>query len=110
MTTAELTSETHPATARSHVAGNGAEPHWADQAVLSGAGLVNEGIQRSRVAANSLIDVADAMLLGTFDLIEEWNSALAEQIVPAMTAKPTELARKVYTTASTALRESISDF
>ena len=111
MTTAELTSEARPPGAPHNVAGNGESP-WSDQAILSGAGLINGGIQRTRATASALMDAADALTLGTFDFMDEWNSFVAQvvsQFVPVVTSKPTQLARKTYATTTKALRQAISE-
>ena len=58
------------------------------------------------------MDVADALALGTFDFMDEWNSFVAQvvsQFVPVMTSKPTQLVGKTYTTMSTAVRQAISE-
>jgi len=91
--------------------GNGLEQHWSDQVVLSGAGLLSEGIERTRANAEALINVVDAVILGTLDLVDEWSSLSAQllpQLVPMVTTKPAQFARQAYTTATKAVRESVN--
>lgn len=90
--------------------GNGSEPHLSEQVVLSGAGLMSEGIERGRTSASAAMDVVDELVFGAFDILEELNT-LSVQFLPQLTtelaAKPTALAKKAYGTASSAVRQAI---
>ncbi len=79
-----------------------ADASWSDQVVLSGAGLISQGIDLTRSNASSVLGVVDDVVLGTFDVVEEW-SALAH----SLTSKPIEVARRAYTSGSSTLRQVI---
>ncbi len=91
---------------------NGIESHLSEQVVLSGAGLMSEGIERTRSGASAALDVVDEMVFGALDIIEELN-AMSVQLLPQLTSeltvKPTTLAKKAYGTASGALRQALRD-
>jgi hypothetical protein len=107
MTTDFVTTESRPG---GDDTGNGIEPHWSDQVVLSGAGLLSGGIERTRVNTEALLDVADSLVLGTLDLIDEWTSLSAQllpQLYPMLTTEPAKLARQTYVAATRAVREGV---
>jgi len=107
------TTEFAPSKSRTPTPANGAngvEPNWSDQVLLSSAGLLSGGIERTRLNAEGVLDVADAVVLGSFDLFDEWSSLTAQvipQIYPMLTTKPAQLARHAYTATSRAIRDGI---
>src|SRR5579872_7425334 len=104
MTTTEMRSE-HRA--------NGADPAetWSDKVVLSGAGLMTMGIERTRSNAEAFMDVVDDLVLGGLGVVEEWTSASGElvQRLSTLAAAPIPHARKAYRTGATALRRAVAD-
>jgi hypothetical protein len=78
---------------------NGHDPSLADQVVLSGAGLISSTVERSRQNTS----VVDGLVLGSLDLIDDLNAALA-----SFAPKPSAFARKAYTSASDAVRQVLA--
>ena len=104
------TTELHdrPATKRTNGSGTPAERNWSDQVVLSGAGLITESIERTRINTVGLLDVLDELVLGTLDAVDELN-ALSAQLLPQLGAKPAQIARRAYTVASRTFRQAIDE-
>ena len=100
------TTEVAPNKSRS----NGVEPSFSDQVVLSGAGLLSNSVERTRANVDAALDIVDELVLGTFTIVDDVNAIAADlvpQLLPALTAKPAQLARQAYVTASAAVRRSV---
>jgi len=102
------TSTTDVVASRSSRNGSPTMPETiSDQVVLSGAGLLSQSLELTRSNATALVDVLDEIVLGAFDVIEEWNT-LSTDMARQLTAKPVEVARKAYTTGSATLRQALT--
>jgi hypothetical protein len=105
------TKELNPGTTR-EVAGNGRHNDddsaaLVEQVVLSSAGLVTRTIDATRVNTDSLVDVLDEIVLGTFDVLDEWTK-MSGQLAEQFATKPIEVARRAYTVGSANLRQFVA--
>jgi hypothetical protein len=92
------------------VAGNGRHGDNAalvEQVVLSGAGLVNRGIDVTRVNTGALVDVLDEIVLGTLNVMDEWTR-MSGQLAEQFGTRPIEVARRAYTVGSANLRQLVA--
>src|SRR5258708_37325002 len=101
MSTKELTPGT--------IATNGhtTDTAFADQVVLSGAGLVSQGIDIGRINAVALVDVLDEIVLGSLDIVEEWNK-FSGQMAQEFGNRPVQLVRKADTTGTTSIPQPLA--
>jgi hypothetical protein len=75
----------------------------ADQVVLTGAGLVSQGIDVGRVNALAALNALDEVVLGSFDVLEEWNK-FTGQLAEQFGTRPLEVARKAYSAGTQTVR------
>jgi hypothetical protein len=77
------------------------------QVVLSGAGLVSQGIDIGRINAVALVNVLDEIVLGSLDIVEEWNK-FSGQMAQEFGNRPVQIVRKAYTTGTTTIRQLLA--
>jgi hypothetical protein len=79
----------------------------AEQVVLSGAGLMSQGIDIGRVNALAALNVLDEVVLGSLGVVEEWNR-FTGQLAEQFGNRPVEVARKAYAAGTQTFRQFLT--
>jgi hypothetical protein len=87
------------------VSTDGASPAFADQIVLSGAGLASQGISNARRVLDGVVGAVDTMVLGSLDIAEQ---VAQSSLLSDLSTKGIEVARASWSTAVGTYREAIA--